>query len=487
MTTLRRLDRSLRREPEFPEKAVQFGTGAFLRGFIDYFLDKANHRGLFGGRVVAIGSTGSGRDKVLNEQDGLYTLWLRGVHNGQASSNFCLIESVSRALSASTEWNEVLACARNPQLEYVFSNTTETGIKLDEDDNATLTPPRSFPGKLTRFLYERAQHFDYTQDRGLVVIPCELIENNGTQLKQIVLTLAERWGYGSRFAGWVNEAVPFCNTLVDRIVPGEPPPEMMAQAWQELGYRDDMLTVCETYQLFAIEADATTAKRLQFTQADPSIIITDDITPYRLRKVRLLNGAHTIMVPLALLSGCKTVAEAVADVAVGTYLRKVLKNELVRSVAVPGAADFADTVLDRLSNPYIRHELIDITLQQTTKMQVRVVPAILDYALRKRQAPPGIAVGFAAYLLYMRGDESSARADDLGARVKEHWRAHQDPGDVVQAVCADESLWRTDLTKVERFAEYVRTSLEVMLRDGARDAIGVFVVLPGRDGLAGVR
>jgi tagaturonate reductase len=480
MSTLRRLDGTLRRRPELPEKAVQFGTGAFLRGFIDYFLNVANDAGMFGGRVVMIGSTGSGRDKVLNEQDGLYTLWIRGVENGKPSSRFQLIESVSRALSAADEWTEVLACARNPQLEYIFSNTTETGIKLDVDDAVTLTPPRSFPGKLTRFLYERAQHFDFARDRGLVVIPCELIENNGAQLKQIVLTLAERWGYGARFADWINAAVPFCNTLVDRIVPGEPAASVMAQAWEELGYRDEMLTVCETYKLFAIEADAVVARRLRFAQADPSIIVTDDITPYRLRKVRLLNAAHTIMVPLALQSGCRTVLDAVKDPAVGTFLRNVLKSDLVRGVAVPGAAEFADAVLNRFSNPFIRHELIDITLQQTMKMKVRVVPAILDYVLRRRQAPPGIAVGFAAYLLYMRGDESNARADDLGARVKEHWRVHSDPGALVEGVCADESLWGTDLTKVESFSEYVTTTLEIMMRDGVRESIVVYYTVPGK-------
>ena len=472
MTTLRRLDRTLRKQPALPEKVVQFGTGAFLRGFIDYFLDVANERGLFGGSVVAIGSTGSGRDKVLNEQDGLYTLWIRGVENGKPCSRFRLIESVSRAISA-TEWDAVLKCARNPQLEYIFSNTTETGIKLDESDAATLTPPRSFPGKLTRFLFERAQHFDYARDRGLVVIPCELIESNGSHLKRIVLALGERWGYGNRFADWINDAVPFCNTLVDRIVPGEPVAAAMAEAWEELGYRDDMLTVCETYKLFAIEADAAVAKRLHFAQADASIIVTTDITPYRLRKVRLLNGAHTITVPLALLSGCTTVLEAVKDRTVGTYLRNVLKNELVPSLAVPGAEEFADAVLDRFSNPYIRHELLDITLQQTAKMRVRVVPAILDFALRKRRAPGGVALGFAAYLLYMGTDESDARADDLGIRVKKHWRAHDNLRDVVQAVCSDEYLWGTDLTKVEAFAEHVWTMAKVLMRDGPRKTVGV--------------
>lgn len=483
MTTLHRLDRTLRKQPELPDKAVQFGTGAFLRGFIDFFLDVANERGGFGGRVVAIGSTGSGRDKVLNEQDGLYTLWIRGIQDGQSRSEYRVVSSVSRALSAANEWEEVLECARNPQLEYVFSNTTETGITFDESDSGTYSPPRSFPGKLTRFLRERAAHFDYAPTRGVIVLPCELIEDNGARLKEIVLTLGERWGYGKRFADWIDQCVPFCNSLVDRIVPGEPPAAQMQQAWQQLGYRDDMLTVCEPYRLFAIEANKEVAARLHFAHADPSIIVTNDITPYRLRKVRLLNGAHTLMVPLALLSGCKTVAEAVADPAVGTYLRNVLKNDLVRSLSIPDAAEFGRDVLDRFSNPHIRHELTDITLQQTTKMQVRVIPAILDFAQRIRRAPPGIAFGFAAYLLYMRGNHSDARPDDLGERVKAHWRAHPDPHDLVDAVCSDERLWGRDLTKVYEFSGYVRTSLEALLEHGPRKPIAMLYSPPGKASL----
>ncbi|HEX2095704.1 MAG TPA: hypothetical protein VHG28_25120, partial [Longimicrobiaceae bacterium] len=221
---------------DLPERVVQFGTGAFLRGFVDCFVDQANRDGLFGGRVVMVGSTGSGRDQVLNRQDGLYTLSSQGIAGGAPRREHRVIASVSRALSARDEWAEVLACARNPELELVFSNTTEVGITLDEGDSAELSPPRSFPGKLTRFLFERARAFDYDPARGVVVLPCELIEDNGDRLKEIVLTLAERWGLGDDFARWVREAVPFCNTLVDRIVPGTPAPEVREQLFAELGY-----------------------------------------------------------------------------------------------------------------------------------------------------------------------------------------------------------------------------------------------------------
>src|SRR5687768_15842063 len=197
---------------DLPEKGVQFGTGAFLRGFIDYFIDEANRRGRFNGRVVAVGSTGSGRDQWINEQDGLYTLVIRGTEGGTAREELRVVSSVSRALSAATEWEHVLACARNPELEVVFSNTTEVGIAMDDgDDDPEAAPPRSFPGKLTRFLYERACEFSYAWSKGVVVVPCELIQDNGGRLREIVLGTAARWGLGGAFLHWVEEAVPFCN------------------------------------------------------------------------------------------------------------------------------------------------------------------------------------------------------------------------------------------------------------------------------------
>ena len=471
MSTLRRLDRTLRPQPNLPEKAIQFGTGAFLRGFIDFFLEQANANDAFNGRVVMVGSTGSGRDQLLNEQDGLYTLWIRGVENGEARSEFKQISSVSRALSAATEWQQVLECARNPQLEYIFSNTTETGITLDETDSGLADPPHTFPGKLTRVLRERAVHFNYAPTRGVIVIPCELIEGNGARLKEIVLKLGELWGYGSRFTAWINECVPFCNTLVDRIVPGEPARNIMENAWSELGYRDEMLTVCEPYRLFAIETTHAVAQRLHFAAGD-NIIIADDIAPYRLRKVRLLNGAHTILVPLALLSGCRTVADAVADEKVGAFLRAVLLNELVPAVPVEGAAQFANAVIDRFRNPYIRHELVDITLQQTMKMRVRVIPSIVDYAELHGHAPVGVSLGFAAYLLFMRGNlGTSSKADNHRERLLDHWRRTSQPRELVAAVCADRALWETDLNDVPQFTELVTGYLESMISDGVHSTL----------------
>jgi len=460
---------------DLPERAVQFGTGAFLRGFVEYFLDVANHRGRFGGRVVMVGSTGSGRDRVLEEQDGLYTLSIRGVERGAVVEERRVIGSVSRALSARDQWSEVLACARDPELRLVFSNTTEVGITLDEEDRPDLAPPRSFPGKLTRFLYERATAFGFDAGRGVVVLPCELIEDNGDRLREIVLALAARWELGAEFTDWVERAVPFCNTLVDRIVPGTPEAETLEEMQVSLGYRDELLTTCEVYRLFAIQGDAALAARLGFAEVDPGIVVAADIAPYRERKVRLLNGAHTITVAAALLCGCETVLEAVRHPLLGPFLRRVMLEEIVPGLDVPGAEEFAHAVLDRFANPFIRHALADISLQQTMKVRVRVVPSIVRHAERTGEAPPSLAFGFAAYLLFLRG-EGERRPDDQGERVRRAWAAVPDDSresieDLVRTVCGDEALWGTDLARVPGLVEAVAEALARSVRDGVPAAL----------------
>jgi tagaturonate reductase len=472
---------------ELPEKAVQFGTGAFLRGFVDYFIDAANRQGLFGGRVVAIGSTGSGRAQILNDQDGLYTLAIQGVEDGQVREEYRIISSLSRALSSQHDWDEVLACARNPDLELIFSNTTEVGITLDEEDALELAPPRSFPGKLTRFLLERGRAFDFAPWKGVVVIPCELIEDNGTRLKEIVLELAKRWGVEGEFARWVTKSVPFCNTLVDRIVPGTPKGERLEELYETVGYRDGLLTACEVYRLFAIEGDASLRERLSFAQADPGVLVTPDVSPFRERKVRLLNGTHTIMVPTALLCGLETVQQAVEDERVGAFTRHVLFDEIAPTLHAEGATEFARHVLDRFSNPFIRHALLDITLQSTMKMKVRIVPTVEEYARKNGAAPAGIAFGFAMFLLLMRGEvQDAARArgakvpqDDQAERFRALWSAAGSDaaglGRLVREACADRSLWETDLTAIPGWVDAVTGHLVRGARDGASAALDAFL------------
>lgn len=495
-------------ELDLPERAVQFGTGAFLRGFVEYFLDEARRAGTFDGRVLAIGSTGSGRAGLLNEQDGLYTLVSRGLVDGQPHREVRVVGSLSRAVPASEAWDAALECARSPALELVFSNTTEVGITLDPDDRPDLDPPRSFPGKLTAFLHERARAFDYAPERAPVVIPCELLEDNGDALRSIVLELAGGWALEPDFAAWVEESVVFCNTLVDRIVPGAPPDDEGARLAAELGYRDALLTTCEPYRLFAIEGDAALRRRLGFAAADAGVVVTPDIRPYRERKILILNGGHTSMVPLALLAGLETVADAVEDPAVGPFVRRAMLDEIAPLLGhgvsgqagqeAPGLEDahqYALQVLDRFANPFIDHALIDITLQCTTKMRVRVVPSILRYAEAHGEAPPCLTLGFAAWLLWMRGDVQAERRaaglrvppDDAGAAVTGRWSAVDpaEPGALarfVTGICADTGLWATDLTRVPGFAGAVTAHIDIAIRDGIRSALAALLAEPATGG-----
>ena len=477
---------------ELPERALQFGTGALLRGFVDFFLDEANRRGQFGGRVVAVSSTGSGRDRRLNDQDGLYTLVVQGRSDGVARRDFRVIASVSRALSAADDWSEVLRVSESPALEFIFSNTTEIGIVLDEEDAAAGAeggPPRSFPARLTRLLLQRARQCGYDLARAPVVIPCELIENNGDTLRAIVRVLTERWMVEPDFTAWLD-AVPFCNTLVDRIVPGAPGGEQARELDTSLGYDDAMITLCEPYRLFAIEGDAALRARLRFAGADAGIIVAEDIAPYRERKVRLLNGAHTSLVSLALLAGCTTVREAVEHPLLGAFLQTVLFDEIVPSVSVPDASAFALEVLDRFANPYLDHALWDITLQGTAKLRVRLVPSIVSYAERTGGPPRALALGFAGYLAFQRGELHEARRAgggvvpvDLSADVvRRAWQGTSDDAADLRAlvlrVSRDEELWGADLTRVPGFANAVGEHLVRIRHEGAVAAIAAFIGVP---------
>ncbi|HEU0055036.1 MAG TPA: tagaturonate reductase, partial [Longimicrobium sp.] len=380
----------------------------------------------------------------------------------------------SRALAAADVWGEVLALARDPALALVFSNTTEIGITLDEGDRFDGDPPRSFPGKLTRFLWERARAFDFDPSRGLVVLPCELVAENGKRLRETVLALAARWELGDDFVRWIDAAVPFCDTLVDRIVPGTPAPAEHAAEEAELGYADALLTVAEEYALFAIEAGDEVRARLPFA-GDPRVVVADDIAPYRERKLRLLNGAHTALTPLALLCGRTTVREAVDDARLGAFLRRMMLDEIAPHVDAPDARAYAGEVLERFANPFIRHELADIALQQTMKLRVRVVPSMVDFARAHGAPPSSLAFAFAAYLRFLRGDvEGDGKppaADDQAEPVRALWSRSGDPATVARAACADAALWGADLAALPGFADTVAEALERIVALGANVAL----------------
>ena len=476
---------------DLPERVVQFGTGAFLRGFAEYFVDEANRAGTFDGSIVAVASTDSTRDVLLNEQDGLFTLAIQGIEDGVARRHHRIVASLSRAISARDAWDGVLALARDPNVELVISNTTEIGITLDETDRFDDAPPKSFPAKLTRFLFERARAFDFDASRGLIVLPCELIEDNGDTLRAVVQQHAARWRLDPRFASWLAAGVKFCNTLVDRIVPGAPVREEAERAQDLFGYRDGLLTTCETYALFAIEGDDDVRRRLRIADADSRIIVTPDIRPYRERKVRILNGGHTISVPLALLAGLATVREAVEHPRIGAFMRRAILDDIVPTLDVPDAEAFANDVLARFANPYIRHALIDITLYGTTKMRVRIVPSILAYGDRFNRPPAALAFGFAAYLAFMRGEVQSERRvaglsvpeDRDGERIRDAWHgidlhSADDLTAFVARLCGDRMLWGADLTAVPGFCALVAEHLVRIRRRGIVGALATLLSEP---------
>ena len=311
-----------------PEKVLQFGTGVLLRGLPDYFIDKANRAGIFNGRIVVVKSTGADSADAFEKQDGLYTLCIRGIEGGKNVEENIICASISRVLSAKEQWDKILQCARNPELQIIISNTTEVGIQL-VPESIFQSPPASFPAKLLAFLYERFKKFSGNGARKMVVLPTELLTDNGAKLKGIVTELATFNKLENGFMDWLHQSVTFCNTLVDCIVPGKPEPVLHQQLENELGYEDELLAISEVYRLWAIEGSNEIKPLLSFAQTDSRVIITPDITKYKELKLRLLNGTHTLSCGLAHLSGIGTVREAMENRSFSSFITNLMLHETV--------------------------------------------------------------------------------------------------------------------------------------------------------------
>ncbi len=465
---------------DLPERVLQFGSGGFLRGFFDYFVDQANRQGQFNGRVVVVQSTSGRRAQIMKDQDGLYTICIQGIRRGQPAEEFIISSAISQAISAGENWAAVLRVAENPDLAIIVSNTTEVGLAYDPDDRFAANPPRSFPGKLTAALFRRFQALGGDAGRGVVILPCELLENNGAVLRDIVLRLAEQWQLGAAFQEWLLTANCFCNTLVDRIVPGAPEKEDWARIQTHLGYRDDLLTIAEVYSLFAIEGRSDLAARLEFCAANPPIIVAEDISPYRERKLRLLNATHTVSVPLAHLCGLRFVIDMMNDPLMSQFVEGVMRQEIAPCLEMDAAVvtDYIDLVLDRFRNPFLKHALLDITLQSTMKMRYRVLPLLETYCRKLGKLPPLMCVGFAAYLRFMKpeiaengkfrgkiGDRQYPINDDAAAFYRQAYeKLHpEEAGSVrefVRYVGAATALWGSDLTALPGFVDTVAAALQ---------------------------
>lgn len=461
---------------QYPERILQFGTGVLLRGLIDYFVDKANKQDIFQGRIVVVKSTSRGGADAFTTQNGLFTHLVKGITDGKLVEQTWVNNSISRVLTASTEWSSIVKVACDPAVDIWVSNTTEVGIQYVAESISTGVPT-SFPGKLLACLYARFQALG--SNTNVIVVPTELIVGNGDKLKGIVNDLATFNQLPVTFVTWLASNVVFCNSLVDRIVPGAPEPAIAAATEAELGYMDDLLIFSEPYSLWAIQGDANVKQALSFCQVDKGVVIAEDITPYRERKLRLLNGVHTISVCLAYLAGCRTVKEMMDHALLGQFVKRVALEEVVPSVRVDAesATTFAHEVLDRFRNPHIVHPLINITLQQSSKMNLRNGQTILNYGADHNQVPALMALGYAAFIAFSRVKRQSENSyfgewngqeypiqDDKAAAWAELWQTHGNDLDrLVATVISSQPFNEVNLDQVSGFRSAVTKNLKAIL------------------------
>jgi len=475
---------------QYPERVLQFGEGNFLRAFVDWMINAMNAQGLFCGRVVVVQPIPQGLVSVLNEQDGLYTVLLHGLQKGERVESRNLVTSVSRGIDPYNHWADFLSCAGNPDLRFIVSNTTEAGIAYVDEPMPTRQCPASYPAKLAALLHERYRRFDGAPDKGFIIIPCELIDRNGDNLKKCVLQHCDAWKLGDDFRNWLEQSNTFFNTLVDRIVTGYPKAEH-EKITAELGYEDRLLDTGEIFHLWVIEGGKRYRSELPFEEAGLNVLWTDDMTPYRTRKVRILNGAHTTMVPAAHLAGKKITRECVEDPVIGAYLKRAVFEEIVPTIDLPAdeCTAFAEDVLERFSNPFINHALLDIAPNSISKYPVRVLPSLLEYHKRTGKLPRVLSFSLAALIAFYRGTEIENGVlkgsvngieypikDDLAnleffADCWKNYAGEQDTAGLVNRALAKSEYWEQDLNDVPGLAEIVTADLSAILSKGAGAAI----------------
>ena len=471
---------------ELPEKVLQFGTGVLLRGLPDYFINKANNKGIFNGRIVVIKSTSQGDSASFSKQDGLYTQVVRGIANGQVTDENYINASISRVLSAQDDWETILKCAHDQNIQVIISNTTEVGIQLVKE-NIQQHPPASYPGKLLAFLYERYKAFNGSDKYGFVIIPTELIPDNGKKLKSIVLELAALNGLKKDFIEWLDKSNHFCSSLVDRIVPGKPDQEMLSELENTLGYEDHLMIMSEVYRLWAIEGDTEIKEVLSFAKADEGLIIENNIDIYRELKLRLLNGTHTLSCGLAFLAGLDTVKEAMDDEQFYSFISELMLQEIAPSIPyeidAKVSSEFGTKVLDRFRNPFIKHHWLSITMQYSSKMKMRCIPVLMNHYVKYGSVPQLFSLGFAAYLYFMKamnikdgnyyGDflgKPYLINDDQASIFYKRW-AGLSVVTLVKEVLSDKAFWGEDLTLLDGFQKAVTDHLNLMMDIGMKEAL----------------
>ena len=472
-----------------PEKVLQFGEGNFLRAFVNYWFDLANEKADWNGKCVLVQPIAPGLAKMINEQEGLYTLYLRGSQNGQKVDDKRVISSVSRCLNPYEEdgFQQMLEVAASDDLEIIVSNTTEAGIVYDPACQLNDRPCSSFPGKLTQVLYHRYQ----AGKKGILMLACELIDNNGKELLRCVNQYIDQWGLEDGFRKYVNEECTFCGSLVDRIVPGRiRDPKEVAELEQKHGYADPLLDVGEVFGLWVIEGDTALNDVLPFRKAglEDKVFVTPDMTPYKKRKVRILNGAHTGFVLGAYLAGHDIVRECMNDPVVLGYMNKMLLEEVVTILPLDqeDCKNFAAAVQDRFNNPFVNHELMSISLNSTSKWRARNMPSFLEYIEKTGKLPTCLTMSFAAYVAFFSNEIQELTDAGLVCRrpkgncytcqddrwVLEFYYNHRNDSveALVHAVMTNQQMWGRDLTEIPGFEAATVQNLTLIREKGAKAA-----------------
>ena len=486
---MERLNTSLTGKKDRPIRVVQFGEGNFLRAFVDYMIDIANEKGLFDGDIVLIKPIAFGSTEVFKEQECQYTVSLRGIVEGEAQVLNRQITSVKDIVDSGTEYDKYMSLAEIDTLRFVVSNTTEAGIVFDNTDQFELAPAKSFPGKLTQFLYRRYTTFNGAADKGLVMLPVELIDDNGIMLKKCVNQLIDLWGLEEGFKTWVNEACIFTSTLVDRIVTGYP--RDTVEEWEKLGYEDRILVTGEPFALWVIESDKDISAELPLDKAmadmpGMDVIYTDNQKPYKQRKVRILNGAHTSFVLASYLCGHNIVLESMNDPDVRNFMKKTIYDEVIPTLTLPKdeLEAFAAAVETRFENPYVKHALLAISLNSVSKWRARCMPSLLGYVEKNGTLPTHMTFSLAALMAFYtgteirdgklvghRGAEEYFISDD--APVLEFFAANSTKAteEFVTGFLSNESFFGQDLTLVPGLKDAIVVYLDDIKANGMRAAL----------------
>ncbi len=465
---------------ERPIKIMQFGEGNFLRAFVDWILQSLNDSGVINSNVAVVQPMPMGRVKELGEQDGLYTLCLEGIDKGEKVQSRQIIDIISDFINPFEDYQKFLSYAKSEDLEIIISNTTEAGIALDASDTDFSACPKSFPGKLLALLKARYDHFNGDASKGLAIIPCELIDHNGDELKRILIELAKICKLDDAFITWMTTANHFTSTLVDRIVPGYPR-DTAKEICEATGFQDNNIVKGEIFHLWVLQKEAFVQSKLPADKSGLNVIFADDITPYKQRKVKILNGSHTAMVPVAYLSGIDTVRESVEDKDVGRFVQGLVNDEIKPTIDLPKDEmdAFASSVIERFQNPFIRHELMSIALNSTTKFKTRLLPTYNDYRKKFGKSPKHILFSFASLVVFYkgkRGNEDIALNDS--PEYLDFWKnlwTKTDYTDIAKTALCQKDIWEQDLAADDGNVEAVAKYIENIVTNGERAALQAFL------------